>query len=201
MNSFEKFIGLCAANIGQLLDYTRLANDVGVDRETVKAWISVLEASYICFVLQPHSKNYRKRLIKSPKLYFYDVGLASHLLNIRNSTQLDAHPLRGALFENYVIADLLKEFRNHGDSRDLFFFRDSSGNELDVLFEGGDKVVIAEIKSGKTLTKEQFKGLEFYKKLKPNMVSHSFLVYGGDCEEERYGTTILTRSSVADIYR
>ena len=137
-SSFEKFVRLVAANVGQILDYTRFANDIGVDRETIKSWFSILKASFICFLLQPHTSNYRKRLIKSPKVYFYDVGLAAYLLGARDPSQIESHPLRGALFENLVIADLLKSFWNRGDYRSLYFFRDSSGNEVDLLFEDGE---------------------------------------------------------------
>jgi len=200
MISFEKFINLCAANIGQIVDFSRFANDIGVNRETIKAWLSVLEASYICFLVQPHSRNYRKRLTKSPKLYFYDVGLASYLLSIRNESQLENHPLKGSLFENYVIADLLKQFWNNGDTRKLYFFRDSSGNELDILYECGSKVVITEIKSGKTLSKDQFKGIEFYKKIKPDDVLDSFLVFGGDKNDKKFGTSIKSRNKISEIY-
>ena len=199
MNSFERFLGLCAANVGCLLDYTRLSNDVGVDQETIKSWISVLEASYICFTLKPHLTNYRKRLTKSPKLYFYDVGLASYLIGIREESQLENHPLRGNLFENYVVADLLKSFWHRGDYRNLFFFRDSSGNEVDILFEQGAKVSLIEVKSGKTLSKEQFKGLEFYKKMKLGSVLNSYLVYGGENTETKYENTIIPRSCINEI--
>lgn len=199
LSSFERFLGLCAANIGCLLDYTRLSNDIGVDQETIKSWLSVLEASYICFRLQPHLTNYRKRLTKSPKLYFYDVGLASYLLGIRDKSQLENHPLKANLFENYVIADLLKSFWHQGDYRNLFFFRDSAGNEVDLLFENGAKVVITEVKLGKTLIKEHFKGLESYKKIKGKLVQNSFMVYGGKEKKESYGTTVISKSNISEI--
>lgn len=199
MNLFENFIGLCAANVGQLIDYTRFANDIGVDQETIKAWLSVMEASYISFRLKPHLTNYRKRLTKSSKIYFYDVGLASYLLGIREESQLDKHPLRGNLFENYVVADLLKNFWHIGDNRSLYFFRDSGGNEVDVLYEDGNKVCLCEIKSGKTLSAEQFKGINFYKKIKPDSISKSFLVYGGETEDKKYGVNIISRKDISKI--
>ncbi|MCI5064519.1 ATP-binding protein, partial [bacterium] len=197
MDAFERFLRLCAANIGQLLDYTRFANDVGVDQETIKAWLSLLKASYICFTLPPHSGNYRKRLVKSPKLYFYDVGLASYLLGIRKQEQIQAHPLRGALFENYVITDVLKTLWNRGDDRPLFFFRDSSGHEIDLLMEDGADIHLLEIKAGRTLTKEQFKGLEWYRELRPEVTRSAQLVYGGEHLETRYGCPVLHRGAIA----
>jgi hypothetical protein len=199
ITNFERFLSLCAANIGNLIDYTRFSNDIGVDQETIKAWLSVLEASYICFRLMPHQKNYRKRIIKSPKLYFYDVGLASFLLGIRDESQLINHPLKGNLFENFVIGDLMKSFWNNGDYRNLYFYRDSAGHELDLVFEDANKVNIIEIKSAKTTTKDFFKGLEKYKNNYPEKTNNLFLVYGGDKEEVKYGVQVLSRLSVDKI--
>ena len=199
ISAFENFIKLCAANIGQLLDYTRFSNDIGVDQNTIKSWISILEASFICFRLKSHVSNYRKRITKSPKLYFYDVGLAAHLLGIREKSQVENHPLRGQLFENFVVADLLKSFWYQGDNRELYFYRESSGNEIDILFETASKNSIVEVKLTKTLTRDQFKGLDSYKKNYPKETERSYLVYGGEESEEKYGTTVLPRSQIARI--
>lgn len=198
MRSFEKFLRLAAANTGQLLSYTRLANDLDVDQETVKAWISVLEASFICFRLYPYSKNLRKRLTKTPKLFFYDVGLASYLLGIRSREQVASHPSRGALFENFAIVELLKSFWNKGLDETLYFLRDSAGNEVDVIFDFGGKTHGVEIKSTKTLLKDKFKSLEFFQKIIPENAL-SYLIYGGKTKETKYGCRITPYNQIEKL--
>lgn len=156
-----------------------LGNDAGVSHTTARAWLSILEASYVVFRLPPHFNNLSKRLVKTPKLYFYDVGLASYLLGISRPEHVDAHPLRGALFENFVMSELLKTRYNSVRERNLYFFRDSTGNEVDVLLDFGISVRPVEIKAGKTANDDYFKGLRYYRTLNPR-ASRGVVVYGGE---------------------
>ncbi|MCP4680607.1 MAG: ATP-binding protein [Deltaproteobacteria bacterium] len=185
LNLFRRFVRLCAGRVGQLLNTTNLASDVGVSKTTVSNWISILEASYLVFVLNPYHANIRKRLVKSPKLYFYDVGLATYLLGIENSTQIATHPLRGNLFENLVLIELLKHRFNRGKRANFSFYRDSGGNEVDVLMEVGGEIVPVEIKSGQTITGESFKGFRTLAKVLQKKMGRPLLVYTGDRNEDR----------------
>jgi len=152
INAFIRFTQLCAGRSGQLLNYTGLANDAGISPNTAKAWISILETSYIVYRLQPYHRNFNKRLVKSPKLYFYDTGVACSLLGIREAEQVGSHYLRGALFENWVINELIKRNFNRGERRYPYFWRDSRGQEIDCLLVEGEKMLPVEIKSGKTIS-------------------------------------------------
>jgi uncharacterized protein len=185
LSLFRRFIRLCAGRIGQLLNLTNLANDVGVSQTTIANWISILEASYLVYVLQPYHSNMRKRLVKSPKLYFYDVGLASYLLGIENSRQLATHPLRGNLFENLVLMELIKHRLNRGNRLNINFYRDSNGNEVDLLVFAAGKTIPIEIKSGQTITKTYFKGFDALKKVLGKNMGQPILIYGGDRDEIR----------------
>lgn len=181
---FEKFIRLCAGRTGQLLNMSNLASDVGTSIHTIKSWLSILEASYLIFFLQPHFSNYRKRIIKSPKMYFIDTGLVCCLLGINQLDQLKYHPLRGAIFETYVIGELLKQRFNSIKRNNLYFFRDSSGNEVDVILEKGLTVLPIEIKSSKTIHAEFFKGLDYYLNLSSKAESPQ-LIYAGEENQKR----------------
>jgi hypothetical protein len=162
---FERFIKLCAGRVGQLLNKNALATEVGVDNKTIESWIGILEASFILFRLQPHHRNFNKRVVKMPKLYFYDVGLASALLGVQDANQLEFHPFKGSLFENMVIVELLKQRLNKGQPNNLYFWRNSKGNEIDIIIDNFERLIPVEIKSGKTITKEYFKGLKYWNKL------------------------------------
>jgi predicted AAA+ superfamily ATPase len=179
LETFQRFIRLCAGRTGQLLNYSSLATECGITHNTVKAWISVLEASYIVFLLRPHHANFNKRLIKMPKLYFYDVGLATWLLGIRSAEQITTHPLRGAIFETFIISELMKSRLNQGERPDLFFWRDSNGNEVDVIFEHSGRLLPVEIKSGKTLTSESTTGLKKWLSFAKSEGISPTLIYGG----------------------
>lgn len=183
LETFQRFVRLCAGRTGQLLNYSSLATECGVTHNTVKSWVSVLEASYIVFLLRPHYNSFKKRLVKMPKLYFYDVGLASWLLGIREPEQIATHPLRGNLFETFIIAELMKSRLNKGENPGLFFWRDSNGNEVDVIAEKDGKLMPIEIKSGKTLTGESFAGLKKWLSLAQDTGVSPTLLYGG---EEHY---------------
>lgn len=190
LKQFNSFLKLCASNIGQLLNKSRLANDIGIDSKTVDSWLSILEASYIIYLLPPHFKNFRKRLVKSPKLYFYDVGLASYLLGIKNLDHVESHPLKGSLFENLVIMEKIKKSYNCLDNASFYFFRDNIGNEVDLLEEDAEKMISYEIKMTKTLNESVFKGLNYYKKLNPDN-EDSILIYSGKSKDSMYGHKCL----------
>ncbi len=177
--SFQKFIRLCAGRTGQLFNFSNLATEVGVTVMTIQSWLSVLQATYIVFMLQPWSVNLSKRLVKTPKLYFYDVGLASYLLGIENKTHLITHPLRGALFENMVVVDILKKRYNSGMDNNLYFYRDNHGNEVDVIQESGHQVNAYEIKSAQTFTPHFLKGLDYLRKIIPERLGETNLIYDG----------------------
>lgn len=180
--SFQKFIRLCAGRTGQLFNASSIATEVGVSYVTIQSWLSVLQATYIVFMLQPWSVNLNKRIMKTPKLYFYDVGLASYLLGIENTSHIRYHPLRGALFENLVVVDLLKKRYNSGMDNNLFFYRDNHGNEIDIIQEVAGKVNAFEIKSAQTFTPHFLKGLDYLRKIAPQYASESTLVYDGSEE-------------------
>lgn len=179
---FQRFVKLCAGRVGQLFNASSLATEVGVSSMTIHSWLSALQATYIIFLVQPWSVNINKRVVKTPKLYFYDVGLASYLLGIENPTHVATHPLRGALFENMVAVELLKKRYNAGMDNNLYFYRDNAGNEVDILQESGYQLNLWEIKSAQTFSSHFLKGLDYFKKLVPDRVANSNLVYAGDQE-------------------
>ena len=176
---FEKFIKLLAGRIGQLMDFTSLAGDVGVSANTVKNWLSVLEASFIVYKLPPYFENFGKRVIKSPKYYFTDTGLLCFLLGIENSQQVARDPLIGQLFENLVVMDFVKNLYNRGKLANLYFYRDSNGLEVDLLFQRGRGLVPMEIKSSATYKPELLKCLKRIMELSPHM-GDGYLIYAGD---------------------
>ena len=179
LNNFVRFIKLCSGRIGQLLNLSSLANECGIAVSTANEWLSVLEASYICYRLVPDFNNFNKRLVKTPKLYFYDTGLACSLLGINFPKQLTSHFLKGGLFENLVINEVIKRYYNKALNPDLTFWRDSTGNEIDLIeYENGRRKAY-EIKSGQTFSSDYFKGLIKWSALSKNSVSHNFVVYNG----------------------
>ena len=188
---FERFIRLCAGRSGQLFNASHLADETGVSVPTIKSWISILEASYIIFFLEPYYSNIKKRLIRSPKIYFYDTGFSSYLLNIETAEQMSRDPLKGGVFENLVILELIKFRYNKGLDHNLFFYRDSHQNEVDVLFKQGNKFNCAEIISGRTFQPRFVKGLEYFKKNFPEQINNSFCIYSGDNEHAYYSHRIL----------
>ncbi|MEN8133761.1 MAG: ATP-binding protein [Pseudomonadota bacterium] len=191
LGTYQRFLKLCAGRTGQLLNLSSLANDCGITHNTAKAWISVLEASYIVHLLPPHHQNFNKRLVKTPKLYFLDTGLATWLLGIQNMNQLTTHVQRGPLFETWVISELLKARYNAGETSNLYFWRDRSGHEVDLLIDHGTHLSPMEIKSGQTINRDYFKGLEFWKKLAGESAGRAWLVYGGDIRQTRSDVTVL----------
>jgi uncharacterized protein len=180
---FERFVRLCAGRTGQLLNMSNLAVEVGVDSKTINSWMGILESSFIIFKLQPHHRNFNKRVVKMSKIYFYDTGLACALLGIQHADQLAMHPATGSLFENFIITELLKIRFNNGKSSNLFFWRDNSGNEIDVIVETPNGLFPIEIKSGQTVTADYFKGLNFWNKL--NGLTEGTVVYAGTEYQKR----------------
>jgi len=189
--TFSRFVRLCAGRNGELLNYSSLANDCGVAHTTAKRWISILEASFLVLLLRPHHRNFSKRLIKSPKLYFLDPGLLCYLLRIRSPEDLRIHASRGAIFESYVVSELHKGFVHRGREPDLHFWRDSAGHEIDLLVETGpESLVPIEVKSRETVTRDFFKGLDFWRDLVGDPKAPAALVYGGDRSLLRRGVTV-----------
>ena len=180
LSKFIRFVKLCAGRIGQLLNMSSLANDCGVSVSTVVSWISVLEASYICYLLKPDHNNFAKRLVKTPKLYFYDTGLACALLDIRSANQVSTHFLKGGLFENLVINEFIKAAYNSGIEPDISFWRDSTGNEVDLLQYINGKTYAYEIKSGVTYSPDFFKGISKWAALSGVAPDYLNVVYTGD---------------------
>ena len=175
---FERFVSLLAGRIGQVVNFTSLANETGVSVSTVSAWLSVLEASFLVFRLPPHFTNVAKRVVKSPKVYFTDVGLASYLLGIEDASQIRSHPLRGSLFENMVVADIRKSFTNSGRDPKMSFYRTEKGFEVDVIVSVGAQVMPIEIKSSMTYGKNLVRNLETYCASDPS-ATNPLLVYDG----------------------
>ena len=201
--AFRTFLGLCAGRTGQLLNCSALGADAGVNHATARAWVSVLEASYVVWRTPAFHSNLNKRLVKSPKLHFFDSGLACHLLGIRRSEHLRAHPLRGALFESWVAAEIFKAWTNRGMVPPLFHFRDKKSREVDLVLDRGDELVAVEVKSGQTVASDFLAPLHAFAAAfgggkRPTRRVRSVLVYGGSERQERSGITVLPWSSIVD---
>jgi predicted AAA+ superfamily ATPase len=201
LSTFQRFIRMCAARMGQLVNLSNLANECGITHNTARAWISILETSYIVFLLKPHYKNFNKRLVKTPKLYFYDSGLAACLMGIHDEEQLSIHPARGALFENWVVGECLKNRFNKGEESNLYYWRDRTGNEVDLIIDQGGSLIPVEIKSGQTLSRDSFKGLEKWSKIAGDEAGRPVLCYGGEKSFKRDGVTVLSWKEVVSLVR
>jgi predicted AAA+ superfamily ATPase len=175
---FQRFLKVCASRVGQEVNYTSIGNDTGVDQKTILSWFGILEASFIAFRLQPFYNNLGKRLTQMPKLYFYDTGLCCSLLEFESESHVNTHPLRGALFENLIILELLKSRFNNGQRSNLFYWRDRTGNEIDVLIDQSSQVVPIEIKTATTFTNDFLKGIKYWKKINPD-VKNSYVIFTG----------------------
>lgn len=190
LNTFQRFLGLCAARTGQLLNLSNLASDSGITHNTAKAWISILEASYIILLLRPHHANFRKRLVKTPKLYFHDTGLAAYLLSIETEKNMNLSAMRGPLFENLIVSEMLKGRYNRGRRSNLFFWRDRAGHEVDIILDRGVELTPIEIKSGFTLASDSFTTLNWWLDLSSQ--ERSFLVYGGEVSSKRSSVEVIS---------
>lgn len=190
LSLFQRFLKMCAARCGQLLNMSSLANDCGVSHKTIGAWLSVLEAGYIVFLLHPHHQSFGKRLVKTPKLYFHDTGLAAYLLGIRDPAHLSIHSARGALFENFVVGEFLKRRFNQGLASNLFFWRNNTGDAIDLLIEHGALLMPVEIKSAQTFTPAFLAGPAKWAAYAGDKALPAHLVYGGDEVMARSGVTV-----------
>ena len=200
LNTFQKFVRMCAGRTGQILNLSSLGNDCGVTHNTAKAWLSVLEATYLVFLIRPYHRNLNKRLIKMPKLYFYDTGLACSLLGIQSVGQLDTHYLKGSLFESFVFSEIVKNRFNRGMEHNCFYWRDKTGNEIDCIIEAGDSAVPVEIKAGKTIADDFFAGLNYWNKLVSKGSRNAYLVYGGDENQKREHAAVVSWKNIASIF-
>lgn len=180
LNLFIKFLKLSAARVGQLLNVNSLANECGISVQTVNSWLTILETSYIIYLLKPYHKNLNKRVVKSPKIFFYDTGLLSSLLDIESVSQVDFHYLKGNIFENWSINEVIKMNYEKGIEPQISFWRDSNGNEIDLIIEKGNKTSAFEIKSSSTIKLDYFKGLKLWQKLTSCSTEDLFVIYAGD---------------------
>ena len=196
LSAFSRFLRLCAGRAGNLLNLSALANDCGIAVNTAKAWLSVLEASYVVFLLEPYHKSFNKRIIKSPKLFFYDTGLVCSLLGLRRADLVETYYMRGALFENWVVSEVAKHFTNRGQRPPIYFWQDKTGREVDLLVETNGKLIPIEIKAGQTMRPDYFDQLAYWNELSGNSSQNSFVVYGGS---KRLSTKLGTYTPIADI--
>lgn len=192
LEAFQRFVRLCAGRAGQLLNLSSLAADGGISHTTARQWISVLQAGFIVHLLPPHFENFSKRLIKSPKLYFLDPGLLCYLLRIQKAEEILTHPMKGAIFESFVVSELYKAFVHQGETPALYYWRDRTGHEVDVVIDTGKKLIPVEIKAGETVADSFFEGLRYYRSLGKSRVGNGVLVYAGEKSYVRNGVTVRT---------
>ena len=190
VEAFGRFVRLCAGRCGQLLNLSGLASDCGISHTTARRWLSVLEASFIVTLLRPHHKNFGKRLIKSPKLYFLDTGLLCYLLQIRSPEELFHRAERGAAFESFIVSELFKNFMHRGEQPSIFFWRDAAGHEIDIIIDLGRTLIPVEVKSAGTLASHFFDSLAYWRNLAGDDSAPAALVYGGDRHLRRSGTVV-----------
>ena len=196
LNTFDRFVRLCAGRVGQLINYDSLASDAGISQPTAKAWLSVLQTSYICFLLEPHYRNFSKRIIKSPKLYFMDTGLLCYLLRIKSPDQISSYPLIGSIFENWVVSEIKKAFHHHGQEAPLYFWRDQHGHEVDLVIDQASSLFCIEIKSGQTFQKSFLKNIFWLNKLQNQHTGAC--IYGGDRDFSINEISVLSWKRTAD---
>ena len=199
LSAFQRFVKMCAARTGQILNLSSLSSDCGITHNTAASWISVMEASYLIYLLRPHHRNFNKRLIKAPKLYFFDVGLAAWLLGIHTPEQIRFHSQRGAIFETFVVTEFLKDRFNQGLPANLFYWRDSKGLEIDLILEAGDKLNAIEIKSGQTIVPDFFSSLKLWGKLTGQTDLPAWLIYGGDKALTNENISIVPWKNISKI--
>lgn len=199
LSLFTAFLKICAGRVGQLFNSSTIGNELGINHKTVKSWLTILEASFVIYRLQPWHKNFNKRIIKSPKIYFYDTGLACYLLGIKKEEEVNIHFAKGALFENYIIAEHIKNTWNKGHVLSSYFWRNSAGNEIDLLIESGNDVKIVEIKSAKTLKNSFFKGLNYFENLAQNHSIQKYIVYGGSDARNQFNTNLLPWNKINEL--
>lgn len=199
LNLFQKFLQLCAGRIGQVLNYTSLANDCGIDQKTAQAWISLLQATYVIFLLQPYYRNVSRRLAKSPKLYFVDTGIACNLLNIKSAEELSLHFAKGGIVESFVISDLYKQYHNLGERPNLYFWRDYEGNEIDCVVEKALELFPIEIKAGQTINSDYFKQFDYWQEVIAGPIENNYVVYGGNRNASWSNAQILSWQNIGQL--
>jgi len=180
---FEKFVQVLAGRTAQELNLNAISIEVGVDLKTIKSWIGILESSFIIYLLKAHHKNYKKTIVKRPKIYFYDVGLVCSLLRIKKLEHIENNPFKGALFETMVVIDIVKFYANKGINPPLFYWRDKTGHEIDLIIDNYNKITPIEIKAGKTFMNNWFKNINYWKKL--SLQKNAFVLYSGKQEQKR----------------
>ena len=190
LDAFQRFVRLCACRTGQLLNLSSLASDCGISHTTARHWVSILQAGFIIQLLPPHHENFSKRIIKSPKIYFLDTGLLCYLLRIRETEDIPVHPLKGAIFENFVFSEIYKAFAHRGELPPLYFWRDRTGHEVDIVIDTGKRLVPVEIKSAETIDSSFFDGLRYYISLGIPVSKTGVLVHGGDALYQRENFTV-----------
>lgn len=191
-STFKRFLYVLASRAGQLLNINSMANELDISQPTAKSWLSALESSYIIFLLQPYYENFSKRIVKTPKLYFYDSGLLSYLLKIRDYQELITHPVKGNVFENMVIAEYVKQIFHNNLNEDLWFWRDSHGNEVGLLYQKGQTFYVSEIKANQTLMPKQFKGLLYFETHANKSQLIKQLIYAGDDNQKRSAGNVMS---------
>jgi predicted AAA+ superfamily ATPase len=196
---FEKFLRLCTGRIGQLFNQSNLANEIGVSVPTIRRWMSVLQTGFVTFLLPPYYRNFNKRVLKTPKLYFYDTGLACSLLGIRSSDQLQQHFAFGALFENFIIVELMKRRMHQNIQPDFYYWKDNTGNEIDLLVPKGNEFYALEMKSATRISTEFSRNLEYFQKLTKSGKNLSYLIYAGNETQERSHVKVRSWKKLPDL--
>jgi predicted AAA+ superfamily ATPase len=191
LSLFQLFLKLCAGRHGQLLNLNSLANDCGISQTTATQWLSILEASYIIYLLKPYHQNFNKRLVKTPKLYFYDSALVCHLLGIESPSHLQSHTQRGAMFEGFVLTEIMKRYTASGQTAPLYFWRDHVGVEVDGLLEKGEALCAIEIKSASTFSTSLLSELKKWQKIAGSKAKQTFLVYTGSSSFVFEGVSVV----------
>lgn len=199
LGAFRQFLEICAGRIGQLVNFSEMGSLIGVSYQTVKQWLSVLQTSFIIHLLRPYHQNYNKRIVKTPKLYFYDTGLACALLNLRSTEDINRHFAKGALFENFVINEVLKNHLHRNIHPSQYFWHASNSHEIDLLLHKGGRLLPVEIKSSRTLNPHFFDGLQYFQNLSGAAPEDSYLVYGGETQQQRSVATVLGWRNLGDI--
>ena len=199
VSQFRRFLRLCAGRVGQLVNLSALGNDCGVSHNTAREWLSVLEASYIMHRLVPHHRNLNKRLVKTPKLHFTDPGLATYLLGIETPQQLVTHPARGALFETWVVSELLKYRYHKAEPSNLYFWRDRTGHEIDIVVDKAGRLIPIEVKAGQTVTSDYFRGMMQWLQIAGDAAGQPWLIYAGDTPQTRQGVKVIPWRQISEL--
>jgi predicted AAA+ superfamily ATPase len=199
LSLFNRFLSICAGHIGQTINYSNIANDTGVSVSTIQNWLSVLETSFIIYRLNPYYRNFNKRITKAPKLYFYDTGLACSLLRINNVDALETYYQKGALFENFVINEICKQYYNRGNRPPIYYWKDSNQNEIDLIIDLGGQLIPVEIKSARTFSSQFFKTLAWFQDVSSLPISNSYVIYGGEQDWELEHGKLLSWKHFSEI--